>query len=319
MLLFLLRSHPHSARFPPLCCSINHPPFPRTGRPQLPTSIRVDSRVAHGTLRGWTTSQGYTLLTAPLELALECLPPLARRLLARLNPLLGATLTLGPEDRPLAVRLSVVPQDALLPAAACLVRVDPLEVTLSSSGALLEPLARLRSLGGAVPRLPERVSAGVSGLEAVVDDGGGLTAAALDLTLMLPARTRVGLTTWGSAALHHPERLDWVVAVPGATLQALGVRGVEEDRGVAMLVTGSPLAPTPQLARCGDVLWWGPGCRSGSRSVRGGHLTQAGTRWRPSVRLLSVLRWPLSRPQGPRPQVPPLLLSCPGSGLTWRA
>ncbi|KFM23811.1 Magnesium-chelatase subunit ChlI [Auxenochlorella protothecoides] len=219
------------------------------GRPQLPTSIRVDSRVAHGTLRGWTTSQGYTLLTAPLELALECLPPLARRLLARLNPLLGATLTLGPEDRPLAVRLSVVPQDALLPAAACLVRVDPLEVTLSSSGALLEPLARLRSLGGAVPRLPERVSAGVSGLEAVVDDGGGLTAAALDLTLMLPARTRVGLTTWGSAALHHPERLDWVVAVPGATLQALGVRGVEEDRGVAMLVTGSPLAPTPQLAR----------------------------------------------------------------------
>uniref|UniRef100_A0A1D1ZU66 Uncharacterized protein n=1 Tax=Auxenochlorella protothecoides TaxID=3075 RepID=A0A1D1ZU66_AUXPR len=224
------------------------------GRPQLPTSIRVDSRVAHGTLRGWTTSQGYTLLTAPLELALECLPPLARRLLARLNPLLGATLTLGPEDRPLAVRLSVVPQDALLPAAACLVRVDPLEVTLSSSGALLEPLARLRSLGGAVPRLPERVSAGVSGLEAVVDDGGGLTAAALDLTLMLPARTRVGLTTWGSAALHHPERLDWVVAVPGATLQALGVRGVEEDRGVAMLVTGSPLAPTPQLARFGADL-----------------------------------------------------------------
>jgi hypothetical protein len=135
------------------------------GKLRAPIHMTVDAGSVRGCMSGWATSEGYTLLASPLRLEMDCAPTIARQdargtsmlrripplptglrggkfirrkhsvcvrlVLERLNPVLSAALELSGSTH---MRLSAVPQDALVPAAAALVRLEPLQAGWRGSG-----------------------------------------------------------------------------------------------------------------------------------------------------------------------------------------
>lgn len=148
-----------------------------------PVLMQVDSCTLHFSLKGWETSNKYTVLAFPILVKAELPPGLATLLVNRLNPLLGRTAILEPGS---VLQMQISPKSRVWPSTELNIDLEPLNISIGQGSVIMKALDALsiadKTIGNAL-RTRSRINIETGHVAIEVSNGGRINAKKLDLSI----------------------------------------------------------------------------------------------------------------------------------------